>query len=149
MPGLHEPWYTFGRLGEVVTVGAPSNGHSRLSFGLFEADPSAGELYRRGQRVALQEQPFRILAMLLERPGEVVTREEVRRQLWPEGTFVDFDEGLDTALKKLRYALGDSAQNPTFIETIPRRGYRFIAPVTRGDFAMPPKIGGATASPAP
>jgi len=149
MAGLHEPWYTFGRLGEVVTVGAPSNGHSRLSFGLFEADPSSGELYRRGQRVALQEQPFRVLAMLLERPGEVVSREEVRKQLWPDGTFVDFDEGLDTALKKLRHALGDSAQNPTFIETIPRRGYRFIAPVTRGDFAMPPKIGGATASPAP
>jgi DNA-binding winged helix-turn-helix (wHTH) protein/Tol biopolymer transport system component len=118
-------------------VGAPANGHSRRVFGLFEVDPSSRELYRRGQRVALQEQPFRILAMLLERPGEVVTREEVRKQLWPEGTFVDFDEGLDTALKKLRYALGDSAQNPTFIETIPRRGYRFVAPVTNGDFLRP------------
>jgi Tol biopolymer transport system component/DNA-binding winged helix-turn-helix (wHTH) protein len=77
----------------------------------------------------VQEQPFRILAMLLERPGEVVTREEVRKKLWPEGTFVDFDEGLDTALKKLRHALGDSPNNPVFIETIPRRGYRFLAPV--------------------
>jgi len=121
-------------------VGAPVNGHSRRVFGLFEVDPSSGELYRRGQRVALQEQPFRILAMLLERPGEIVTREEVRKQLWPEGTFVDFDEGLDTALKKLRHALGDSAQNPTFIETLPRRGYRFIAPVTNGDLARPASV---------
>jgi DNA-binding winged helix-turn-helix (wHTH) protein len=82
--------------------------------------------------VALQEKPFRILALLLERPGKVVSREEVRKQLWPDGTFVDFDEGLATALRKLRDALGDSAQNPTFIETIPRRGYRFIAPVSNG-----------------
>jgi len=104
-------------------------------FGLFEADLSAGELYRNGRRVALQEKPFRILALLLQRPGEVITREEVRRGLWPEGTFVDFDEGLDTALRKLRYALGDSAQSPTFIETIPRRGYRFIAPVSQGDLS--------------
>lgn len=125
----------------------PTNGHSRLSFGLFEVDPSSGELYRRGRRVAVQEKPFRILAMLLERPGEVITREEVRKQLWPNGTFVDFDEGLDTALKKLRYALGDSAQNPTFIETVPRRGYRFIAPVTNGDFSLLPKDAHALVSP--
>ncbi len=117
-------------------MATPSNGF-RLVFGLFEADLSSGELCRQGRRVRLQEQPFRILAMLLERPGEVVTREEVRKQLWPDGTFVDFDEGLDTALKKLRYALGDSAQNPTFIETIPRRGYRFIAPVTNADLRAP------------
>jgi eukaryotic-like serine/threonine-protein kinase len=128
---------------------APSNGHSRLVFGLFEANPSAGELYRRGQRVPLQEQPFRILAMLLERPGELVTREEVRKRLWPDGTFVDYDEGLDTALKKLRYALGDSAQNPAFIETIPRRGYRFIAPVAGGDFVTPSKLAEAPSSPVP
>lgn len=119
---------------------ASPNRHTRLFFGLFEAELSSGELYRRGKRVPLQEQPFRILAMLLERPGGVVTREEARKRLWPEGTFVDFDEGLDTALKKLRYALGDSAQNPTFIETIPRRGYRFIAPVANGDLTVPPKI---------
>jgi DNA-binding winged helix-turn-helix (wHTH) protein/Tol biopolymer transport system component len=130
-------------------VEAPSNRHSRLRFGLFEADPSSGELYRRGRRVPLQEQPFRILAMLLERPGEVVTREEVRKQLWPDGMFVDFDEGLDTALKKLRYALGDSAQNPTFIETIPRRGYRFIAPVTNGDFGAIRKAVDAPSPPLP
>ena len=108
---------------------APSNRRSRLSFGLFEADLSSGELYKSGLRVHLQDKSFRILSMLLERPGEVVTRDEVKKQLWPGGTFVDFDQGLDTALKKLRYALGDSAQSPTFIETIPRRGYRFIAPV--------------------
>jgi DNA-binding winged helix-turn-helix (wHTH) protein/Tol biopolymer transport system component len=126
----------------------PSNGHSRLSFGLFEADPSSGELYRRGTRVPVQEKPFRILAMLLERPGELITREEVRKQLWPDGTFVDFDEGLDTALKKLRYALGDSAQNPTLIETVPRRGYRFIAPVTNGELSLPSKNADLRSSPA-
>jgi DNA-binding winged helix-turn-helix (wHTH) protein len=108
----------------------PSIGHSRLAFGLFEADLAAGELYRNGRRIPLQEKPFRILVLLLERPGEVVTRDEVSRELWPDGTHVDFDEGLDTALRKLRYALGDSAQNPVFIETIPRRGYRFLAPVS-------------------
>jgi Tol biopolymer transport system component/DNA-binding winged helix-turn-helix (wHTH) protein len=111
-------------------VAAPSNGRSLVSFGLFEADLSSGELYKNGHRVPLQDKPFRLLSMLLERPGEVVTRDQVRKKLWPEGTFVDFDQGLDTALKKLRYALGDSAQSPTFIGTIPRRGYRFIAPVT-------------------
>jgi len=113
-------------------VGGPSTRRCRLSFGLFSADLSSGELYRGDRRVALQEKPFRILAMLLENPGEVVTRDDIRRQLWPDGVFVDFNEGIDTALKKLRYALGDSAQNPTFIETIPRRGYRLIAPVSNG-----------------
>ncbi len=107
-------------------------------FGLFEADLSSGELYRNGRRVALQEKPFRILVLLLERPGEVVTREELRQELWP-GITVDFGEGLDTALKKLRYALGDSAQNPTFIETIPRRGYRFMATVTQEDRGSSPQ----------
>ncbi len=115
-----------------------SASQSHLSFGQFSADLASGELYRNGRRVALQEKPFRILAMLLERPGEVVTREDFRKQLWPDGTFVDFNEGIDTALKKLRYALGDSAQNPIFIETIPRRGYRFIAPVLNGASATLP-----------
>jgi DNA-binding winged helix-turn-helix (wHTH) protein/Tol biopolymer transport system component len=114
-----------------------------MRFGVFEADPSSGELYRNGRKISLQEQPFRLLAMLLERPGELVTREQVRHQFWPGGTFVDFDEGLDTALKKLRYALGDSARNPTFIETIPRRGYRFIAPVTNGDLGSALKMANA------
>jgi len=110
-------------------MGVRVNGRRRLGFGLFEADLSARELYKRGLPVPLQDQPFQILTVLLERPGEVVTREELRKKLWPSDTFVDFDEGLNTAIKKLRYALGDSPDNPTFVVTIPRRGYRFIAPV--------------------
>jgi eukaryotic-like serine/threonine-protein kinase len=109
---------------------SPSNGRQCLRFGPFEADLSSGELYKLGRRVHLQDQPFRVLAMLLEGPGEIVTREEVRKKLWPDGTFIKFDEGIDTALRKLRHALGDSAQNPIFIETIPRRGYRFVVPVS-------------------
>ena len=109
------------------------SGEQRLSFGPFEADLSSGKLYKLGRRIPIQNKPFRLLAMLLARPREVVTREEVRKELWPDGTFVDFEEGLDTALKKLRHALGDSAQNPNFIETLPRRGYRFIAPSFRFD----------------
>ena len=111
-------------------MGSPSNNNpQRLRFGLFEADLASGELYKRGRLIRVQEKPFRILAMLLERPGKVISREEVQKKLWPEGTFVDFDEGLDTALKKLRQALGDSSQNPVFVETVPRRGYRFVAAV--------------------
>ena len=105
---------------------APPTARKRLSFGVFEADLSSREIYKRGRRVHLQDQPFRILSLLLERSGELVTREEIRQNLWPDGTFVDFGEGIDTALKKLRHALGDSADNPIFIETVPRRGYRFI-----------------------
>jgi len=107
----------------------PANGPHRLGFGLFQADLRVRRLYRRGVLVHVQDQPFEILAMLLERPGEVVTREELRRKLWPADTFVDFDEGLNTAIKKLRHALGDSPDNPTFIETVPRHGYRLIAPI--------------------
>ena len=100
-----------------------------IRFGLFEVDLSAGVLEREGRKVSLQEQPFQVLTLLLERPGEVVTREEVRQKLWPQDTFVDYDAGLNTAIRKLREALGDSADNPRFVETLPRRGYRFIAPV--------------------
>jgi Tol biopolymer transport system component/DNA-binding winged helix-turn-helix (wHTH) protein len=107
----------------------PANGPRRLGFGLFQADLPARQLYRRGVLVHLQDQPFEILAILLQRPGEVVTREELQKRLWPEDTFVEFDEGLNTAIKKLRYALGDSPDNPAFIETVPRRGYRLIAPI--------------------
>jgi TolB-like protein len=114
---------------ECFDLESSSHDRLRLRFGLFEADLVSRELYKRGHLVHLQEQPFRILAMLLEQPGEVISREQVQKKLWPEGTFVDFDEGLDTALKKLRQALGDSPQNPIFVETVPRRGYRFIAPV--------------------
>src|SRR6266850_4302005 len=100
-----------------------------ISFGTFEADLRAGELRRNGRKIRLQEQPFQVLAMLLERPGEVVTREELHSRLWPADTFVDFDHGLNAAVKRLRDALGDSAENPRFIETLARRGYRLLAPV--------------------
>jgi DNA-binding winged helix-turn-helix (wHTH) protein len=89
----------------------------------------AGELYRNGSKIKLQGQPFEILAALLERPGRMVTRDELRRRLWPADTFVDFEHGLNDAVNRLREALGDSTEEPRFIETIPRRGYKFIAPV--------------------
>lgn len=98
-------------------------------FGLYEADPSAGTLTKQGISIRLQEQPFRILILLLESAGEMVSRDELRGQLWPEGTFVEFDGSLNTALMKLRAALNDDAENPRFIVTVPRKGYRFIAPV--------------------
>ena len=98
-------------------------------FGIFEANLSAGELRKSGAKIRLQEQPFQILAALLEKPGEVVTREELRARIWSADTFVDFDHSLNTAINKLRDALDDSAANPRFIETLARRGYRFIAPV--------------------
>src|SRR5580700_10612566 len=98
-------------------------------FGLFEADLELGTLSRQGTPVKLQEQPFRILALLLEAPGELLSRDDLRKSIWPEGTFVEFDGSLNTALMKLRAALNDNAENPVFIETVPRRGYRFIAPV--------------------
>jgi DNA-binding winged helix-turn-helix (wHTH) protein/Tol biopolymer transport system component len=98
-------------------------------FGLFEADLDLGTLTRQGTQVRLQEQPFRILALFLESAGEILSRDELRKGIWPNGTYVDFDGSLNTALMKLRAALNDSADNPRFIETVPRRGYRFIAPV--------------------
>src|SRR5947209_2723222 len=101
----------------------------RLRFGLFEVDLLAGELRKNGNRVKLQEQPFQVLATLLESPGDVVTREQLRLRIWPADTFVDFDHSLNTAINKVREALGDSAANPRFIETLARRGYRFVAPV--------------------
>ena len=100
-----------------------------IRFGIFEVDLRAGQLRRNGLKVRLQEQPFQVLAMLLEHPGEVVTREDLRARLWPADTFVDFDHGLNAAVKRLRDALGDSAENPRFVETLARRGYRFLAPV--------------------
>src|SRR5689334_1026892 len=94
-----------------------------VRFGLFEANVTDGELTKSGTRIRLQGQPFKILAILLERPGEVITRDELRLNLWPDNTFVEFDDGLNTAIRKLRSALSDSADNPRFIETVPRRGY--------------------------
>src|SRR3981189_3476481 len=102
-------------------------------FGVFEVDLRSGELRKQGVRIKLEDTPFQLLTVLLQRPGEVVTREELRSQNWPADTFVDFDNSLNTAINKLREALGDSADNPRFIETLPRRGYRFIAPATGVD----------------
>jgi TolB-like protein/DNA-binding winged helix-turn-helix (wHTH) protein/Tfp pilus assembly protein PilF len=114
---------------------------SCFRFGVFEADIRNGELRKQGKRLRLQEQPFELLVMLLERPGEVVTREEVRLRLWPQ-TVVDFDHGLHKAISKVRDALGDSAENPRFIETVSRRGYRFLADVAVVGAGQPETVGG-------
>src|SRR6202795_377475 len=107
----------------------------RLRFGVFELDLRAGELRKHGVRVRLQQQPFQVLAVLLERPGEVVGREELQKKLWPADTFVDFDHGLNKVINKIREALGDSAESPRFVETVARRGYRFLAEVKAADAA--------------
>ncbi len=101
-----------------------------MRFGVFELDLTSGELRKSGVKVRLQEQPFRLLKALVERPGELVSREELQQRLWPDQTFVNFEDGLSTAARKIRQALGDSASNPRFIETLPKRGYRFVAPVS-------------------
>src|ERR1700730_9076851 len=101
-----------------------------LRFGFFEVDLRAAELRKHGVRIKIQEQPFHILALLLDRPGDIITREELRQELWPAHTFVDFDRSLNKAMTKLRAALGDSAETPRYIETLHRRGYRFLAPIT-------------------
>ncbi|HET7207938.1 MAG TPA: winged helix-turn-helix domain-containing protein [Terriglobales bacterium] len=120
-----------------------------LRFGLFELDLEARELRKSGLRIKLQDQPFQILAMLLERPGEVVIREELQKRLWPEDTFVDFDLSLNSAVKKLRQALSDDSENPRFIETLYRRGYRFIGPVNGTSLPSAPTLGLAEAVPTP
>ena len=107
----------------------PQNNRRVARFGVFELDLSAGELRKNGVKLRLQGQPFQVLALLLERPGGVVTREELRQSLWPSDTFVDFDHSLNTAINKVREALGDSASNPRYVETLARRGYRFIGQV--------------------
>src|SRR5262245_4034679 len=101
----------------------------RVSFGVFDLDIGTGELRKHGLRVRLQRQPFEVLALLIERAGDVVTREELQQKLWPANTFVDFDHGLNKAINKIREALGDSAEAPRFVETVARRGYRFLADV--------------------
>jgi DNA-binding winged helix-turn-helix (wHTH) protein len=103
----------------------------RYRFGIFEADAGTGELRRKGVRIKLNAQPFQVLCMLLDRPGQILTREEISRTLWPDGVFVDAEHGVNSAVNRIREALGDSAGNPRFIETMARRGYRFIAPVER------------------
>ena len=113
-----------------------------VRFGIFELDVAAGELRKQGRRINLQQQPCQVLALLLRRPGELVTREELQQALWPGDTFVEFDQGLNTAIKKIRQALGDSAENPRFVETLPRKGYRFIAPVNGAASAVSPAARG-------
>src|SRR6059036_765418 len=110
-------------------MGQSADLHRILCFGSFEVDVVAGELRRQGLKIRLQDQPFRLLVLLLERAGEVVTREEVREKLWPADTYVDFDHSLNTAARKVREALGDSAEAPRYVETLARRGYRFVAPL--------------------
>jgi cholera toxin transcriptional activator len=103
----------------------------RCRFGVFEADAATGELRRQGVRIKLNAQPFQVLFMLLERPGQLLTREEISRELWPDGTFVDYEHGVNSAVNRIREALRDSASSPRFVETLARRGYRFLAPVER------------------
>jgi DNA-binding winged helix-turn-helix (wHTH) protein len=107
----------------------------QIRFGVFELDLRSGELRKRGLRVRLQEQPFRVFEMLLQHSGEVVTREELQKSIWPGDTFVDFYHGLNKAINKIREALGDSAESPRFVETVSRRGYRFLAEVKDAEAA--------------
>ncbi|MGA7413761.1 MAG: winged helix-turn-helix domain-containing protein, partial [Bryobacteraceae bacterium] len=108
-------------------------GGNRVCFGVFELDREARELWKRGVRIKLEDQPFEILTALLERPGEVVSRSALEARVWPEGIFVDFDKGLTKAINKVRTALGDTAATPRYVETLSRRGYRFIAPLVVAD----------------
>ena len=127
----------------------PTNAQTRVyRFGLYEADARSGELRKNGIKLKVQGQPFEVLIALLERPSEVLTREELRQRLWPSDTFVDFDHSLNTAINKLRDLLGDAASNPRFIETLPKRGYRFLAPVQTQD-SPAAEDGSDTASIAP
>jgi DNA-binding winged helix-turn-helix (wHTH) protein len=124
-------------------MGMPVNTPRTWRFGVFELDAWSGELRRNGTLVKLREQPASILLLLLEHAGQMVTREQLRHHLWPSDTFVDFDHSLNSAVMKLREALGDSADKPLYIETIPRKGYRFVAPVleppTRSEHPIPDK----------
>jgi eukaryotic-like serine/threonine-protein kinase len=113
---------------------------SIISFGRFELDLSAGELYAEHQRIPLQEQPFQLLRMLVVRPGEVLTRDDIRGELWPNGTMVEFNDSINTAIKKLRIALGDSAEEPLYVETVARRGYRLMVPVFRAERTDPGQL---------
>src|ERR1700682_56558 len=109
---------------------APSSLTDLVHFGIFQLDLKARELHKAGVKVKLQDQPFRVLALLVDRAGQVVTREELRQKVWPTDVYVGFDQGLNNAIKKVRDALGDSADSPRFIETVERHGYRFVAPVS-------------------
>jgi TolB-like protein/DNA-binding winged helix-turn-helix (wHTH) protein/Flp pilus assembly protein TadD len=142
-------WYTHG-VKVHLSMQETEHSHSRLRFGVFEMDLRTGELRKHGMQVRLQKQPFQVLAMLLEHAGEVVTREELQKNLWPADTFVDFDHGLNKAINKIRDALGDSAENPRFLETVSRRGYRFLAEVKDVDAgSLPVPTPGIEVSSAP
>src|SRR5579872_226296 len=130
---------------------AGSQNNNRIArFGVFELDLNAGELRKSGVKLRLQGQPFQVLSVLLDRAGEVVSREELQQKLWPADTFVDFDHSLNTAINKVREVLGDSASSPRFVETLARRGYRFIAPVQKYTPAQAPEpVPAAAPAPAP
>jgi DNA-binding winged helix-turn-helix (wHTH) protein len=112
----------------------------RYRFGVFEADAATGELRRQGIRVKLNAQPFQVLCLLLDRPGDLLTREEISRELWPDGTFVDYEHGVNSAVNRIREALGDTAGSPRFVETLARRGYRFVAPVEQIADQIPDRL---------
>ena len=114
-------------------------------FGIFEADRTTGELRRQGVRIKLNAQPFQVLLMLLDRPGELLTREEISRELWPDGTFVDYEHGVNSAVNRIREALRDTAGSPRFVETLARRGYRFVAPVEQIPVSENPSLPAAEA----
>src|SRR6266567_6566402 len=117
-------------VGFIFRMPAPASSTDRVQFGVFELDLQRAELRKSGVKVKLQEQPLKVLQVLLENPREIVSREDLRRRVWPANTFVEFDQGLYSAMARLRDALGDSSDSPRFIETVARRGYRFVAPVT-------------------
>jgi len=121
----------------------------RFRFGTFEADASTGELRKQGVRIKLNAQPFQVLVMLLKRPGELLTRDQIARELWPDGTFVDAEHGVNSAINRIREALRDPANNPRFIETLARRGYRFAAPVERIALNESPATPSPEPAPAP
>jgi DNA-binding winged helix-turn-helix (wHTH) protein len=120
----------------------------RYRFGTFEADAATGELRRQGSRIKLNAQPFQVLCMMLERPGDLLTREQISRELWPDGIFVDYEHGVNSAVNRIREALGDTASRPRFVETLARRGYRFVAPVERIGLSETPSATVPQAAPA-
>ncbi|MGH9514059.1 MAG: winged helix-turn-helix domain-containing protein [Terriglobales bacterium] len=137
------------RLAGVSTPSSEIGRKTRVArFGVFEADLDARELRKQGRRIRLQDQPFAVLAILLERPGVVISREDIRQKLWPADTFVDFDHSLNTAVNKIRETLGDSAANPRFVETVARRGYRFVGEVSWEDSRLPQTVSSQSEKPA-
>lgn len=114
---------------KLTSMQEPAQFRRAIKFAVFEADLAGRELRKNGLKIRLQDEPFQVLAMLLENSGQIVTREKLRRKLWPADTFVDFDNGLNTAINKIREALCDSAEKPRYVETLPRRGYRFMVDI--------------------